>query len=39
MTADTWLVDYHHRRRNHADYMRGPTPHQILDYHQRNKAA
>ena len=30
---------YHHRRRNHGDYMRGRTPHQILDNHRRNKAA
>ncbi|MGI0155611.1 MAG: DDE-type integrase/transposase/recombinase, partial [Thermoplasmata archaeon] len=37
--ADAWLVDYHHRRRNHGDYMRGRTPHQILDKHRRNKAA
>ena len=37
--ADAWLVDYHHRRRNHSDYMRGRTPHQILDNHRRNKAA
>jgi transposase InsO family protein len=37
--ADAWLVTYHHRRRNHGAYMRGRTPHQILDNHKRNKAA
>jgi transposase InsO family protein len=29
--ADTWLIRYHHRRRNHSDYMRGRTPAEILD--------
>lgn len=29
--ADTWLIDYHHRRRNHGDYMAGRTPAQALD--------
>jgi transposase InsO family protein len=28
--ADAWLITYNHRRRNHSDYMRGRTPHQIL---------
>jgi transposase InsO family protein len=37
--ADSWLVTYHHRRRNHGDYMRGRTPHQVLDNHRKNKAA
>ena len=37
--ADAWLVTYHHRRRNHGDYMAGRTPHQILDSHKKNKAA
>jgi transposase InsO family protein len=37
--ADSWLVTYNHRRRNHGDYMGGRTPHQILDNHKRNKAA
>ena len=37
--VDAWLVDYHHRRRNHGDYMRGRTPRQILDNHRRTKAA
>ena len=37
--ADAWLITYHHRRRNHGDYMRGRTPHQVLDNHKRNKAA
>ena len=25
---------YHHRRRNHSDYMRGRTPAEILDNYQ-----
>jgi transposase InsO family protein len=29
--ADTWLMRYHHRRRNHSDYMRSRTPAQMLD--------
>jgi transposase InsO family protein len=29
--ADTWLIRYHHRRRNHSDYMRGRTPAHMLD--------
>jgi transposase InsO family protein len=37
--ADAWLITYNHRRRNHSDYMRGRTPHKILDNHRRNKAA
>jgi len=37
--ADAWLVTYNHRRRNHGDYMRGRTPHEVLDNHKRNKAA
>ncbi|MGH9098248.1 MAG: DDE-type integrase/transposase/recombinase [Acidimicrobiales bacterium] len=37
--ADAWLLTYNHRRRNHGDYMRGRTPHEILDNHKRNKAA
>jgi len=37
--ADSWLVTYHHRRRNHGDYMRGRTPHEILDNHKQSKAA
>jgi transposase InsO family protein len=37
--VDAWLLDYHHRRRNHGDYMRGRTPHQVLDNHRKNKAA
>jgi len=37
--ADAWLLTYHHRRRNHGDYMRGRTPHQILDKYRRTKAA
>ena len=37
--ADAWLITYNHRRRNHSDYMRGRTPHEILDNHKRSKAA
>ncbi len=37
--ADAWLVGYHHRRRNHGDYMAGRTPHEVLDTHRRNRAA
>jgi len=37
--AHSWLITYHHRRRNHGDYMRGRTPHQILDNHKKTKAA
>jgi transposase InsO family protein len=34
--ADAWLIRYHHRRRNHSDYMRGRTPAQLLDtFHSR----
>lgn len=29
--ADTWLIRYHHRRRNHSAYMRGRTPAHMLD--------
>ena len=35
--ADAWLITYNHRRRNHGDYMRGRTPHQILDNHRRTR--
>ena len=37
--ADSWLITYNRRRRNHGDYMRGRTPQQILDNHKQNKAA
>jgi transposase InsO family protein len=37
--ADAWLVTYNHRRRNHSDYMRGRTPHQILTRYPKNLAA
>jgi Integrase core domain len=37
--ADAWLITYNTRRRSHGDYMAGRTPHQILDNHNRNKAA
>jgi len=37
--ADAWLIRYHHRRRNHSDYMRGRTPAEILDNFQRRQAS
>jgi transposase InsO family protein len=37
--AETWLIRYHHRRRNHSDYMRGRTPAQILDSHHPHQAS
>ena len=36
--ADSWLVHYNTRRRNHSDFMRGRTPRQILD-NTTNQAA
>ena len=32
--ADSWLVDYNHRRRNHGDFMRGRTPARVLLEHK-----
>jgi transposase InsO family protein len=37
--ADAWLHRYHHRRRNHSDYMRGRTPAEILDSHRTHQAS
>jgi transposase InsO family protein len=37
--ADAWLITYNHRRRNHSDYMRGRTPHQILTNHPTQLAS
>lgn len=37
--ADSWLIRYHHRRRNHSDYMRGRTPAQVLNNHQPPQAS
>lgn len=37
--ADSWLIRYHHRRRNHSNYMRGRTPAQILDHHRTRQAS
>lgn len=37
--ADAWLVRYHHRRRNHSDYMRGRTPADILDSFRPRQAS
>ena len=36
--ADSWLIHYNTRRRNHSDFMRGRTPRQILDNHTRTAA-
>jgi hypothetical protein len=33
--ADSWLITYNLRRRNHGDYMRGCTPKEILDNHKK----
>lgn len=32
--ADTWLIDYNHRRRNHGEFMNGRTPAQVLREHK-----
>jgi len=37
--ADAWLTSYHHRRRNHGDFMAGRTPRQVLDTHRSKRAA
>ena len=37
--ADTWLMHYHHRRRNHSDYMRGRTPAETLDSYRPRQAS
>jgi len=37
--ADAWLVTHNRHRRNHGDYMRGRTPHEVLDTHKQHKAA
>lgn len=37
--ADTWLHGYHHRRRNHGDFMRGRTPRQVLAEHATKRAS
>lgn len=37
--ADAWLTRYHHRRRNHSDYMRGRTPLQLLDNYRTHRAS
>jgi hypothetical protein len=33
------FVRYHHRRRNHSEFMRGRTPAEVLDAHRKNRAA
>jgi transposase InsO family protein len=37
--ADAWLVDYNTRRRNHGDFMKGRTPKQVLEAHQKRLAS
>jgi transposase InsO family protein/molybdenum-dependent DNA-binding transcriptional regulator ModE len=37
--ADAWLQGYHHRRRNHGDFMRGRTPRQVLTEHDAKRAS
>jgi transposase InsO family protein len=37
--ADSWLIRYNTRRRNHSDYMRGRIPAEILDTHRNKQAA
>lgn len=37
--ADSWLIHYNTRRRNHSDFMRGRSPRQVLDSHRCRKAA
>ena len=37
--VDAYLLRYHHRRRNHGDYMAGRTPKEMLDNHQSRLAA
>ena len=37
--ADSWLVGYNTRRRNHSDFMRGRTPLEVLDSHKKKQAA
>ena len=37
--ADAWLAGYHHRRRNHGDFMRGRTPRQVLAEHDAKRAS
>jgi transposase InsO family protein len=37
--ADSWLIHYNTRRRNHSDFMRGRIPAEILKTHRRKLAA
>jgi len=37
--ADTWLVRYHQRRRNHGAFMAGRTPKEVLDNHTHQQAS
>jgi transposase InsO family protein len=37
--ADSWLIHYNTRRRNHGDYMRGRTPREMITIRQPNKTA
>jgi transposase InsO family protein len=37
--ADSWLIGYHHHRRNHSDFMRGRTPAEVLASHRTQRAS
>lgn len=37
--ADSWLLHYNHRRRNHSTYMQGRSPAQLLDQHNHRNAS
>jgi transposase InsO family protein len=37
--ADSFLVTYNNRRRNHSDFMRGRTPREVLDSHLSRRAS
>ncbi len=37
--ADSWLVHYNSRRRNHGDYMAGRTPDQMIKIRREKQTA
>jgi len=37
--ADSWLIHYNNRRRNHGDYMAGRTPAQMINIRRDKKVA
>lgn len=37
--ADSWLIHYNNRRRNHGDFMKGRTPKQVLEVHNKRLAS